>query len=1093
MKSHQIVRHWFLLLLLPLAFACRQSRQAYDPNLFLNPPVEAGVHIWWHWMNGNITREGITRDLESMHEQGIVQATILNIGLIDLKDTSIDRVVFDTPKWYDMFAWAVSEANRLGITLGVHNCDGWSSSGGKWITPEKSMKQIVWTKMQLEGGKAIQLKLNQPYTVQGYYSDIALLAIPAKDPASRFHLAEKNVGCSPAGHAAYLTDGCPVSAIPFNRGDYVEFAFKESFSCEEVAIHPRRPFMWGDMKSFQTHVSIWTSADGKRFQKNSEHLINGLNQTLRFSIGATKALAYRIQVDDYSRVDEWIPFELAEVELLEAEEYPLYNPKIPGHLVKIAAVRASDEANLHFSAPDEEPALPAALGIINLTEHLSASGELKWQVPYGNWTLIRCGYTSTGAMNSPATLEGQGLECDKLDSTAVGLHFNRFAGKLAARAGKHTGETFRFMLIDSWECGYQNWTGEFPQAFSEQHGYVLTEWLPVLCGETIETAARSEAFLHDFRNTIARLLERNYYGHFSRLCREKGLEMHAEVIYGGSMYPPLDVLKANSYADLQMTEFWAGHNSRTLLPESLPRKEPEPGFPQLAAACYGNPVTGAEAYTGYAHFSESPWELKPFGDKAYCSGINRFILHSYVHQPASNRVWTLGIFASLFNRNNPYWNMSAGWLQYHARIQYLLQKGYRTGQVLQFTGDQLPQQIVTHELYSLPWGYSAGLCNADVLHNRTVVRNGRIVLPSGISYEILALPPQPVMELKTLQRIEKLIRQGAVVYGPRPLRTLTLSGLDENNKQLLILAQKIWGSGETTDRKYGRGRVIWGKPLAQVLNDLQISPEFSAASAGPLDLMYIRKSTDEAEICFVVNQTHENLSTELLFSTDYSYVEVLDPETGMIRVPTGVTRNSGKIGFNCSFVPRGSLLFVFSNRQPHVEPDVSLQSDTVTLNDLHMGLTLKPYGDEDPVILTDVEPGSLTNQIDPRVRYFSGLAEYVIQFTIEPTILTKAEKLMLSSGHPACIAHIVLNDHDLGTQWRSDSEIEVTGILKSTNVLRVTVATELRNRIIGDLTGQLPGTGFATTAVVTDFLSPETPLKPSGLQRKPYVRALFEP
>ena len=281
-------------------------------------------------------------------------------------------------------------------------------------------------------------------------------------------------------------------------------------------------------------------------------------------------------------------------------------------------------------------------------------GILNWDSPAGNWTILRFGFTSTGMLNVPATNEGTGLECDKMDSSAVNLHFNSFTQKLISNAGIYVGNTFKFILIDSWEAAFQNWTDRFPEEFQNRRGYNILDFIPLLCGNVMNSPEESEGVLFDFRKTIAELIESSYFNQFVKLSHRQGLELHAEVIYGGSNYPPIDILKTNSASDLIMGEFWAGGYSRSF--QDFVPSAPEIQLTSSAVTGYDKSLNAAEAYTGMAHYSESPAYLKPFGDQMYCSGINQFILHSYVHQPTDQKPGlTLGEFGSHFNRNNTTW------------------------------------------------------------------------------------------------------------------------------------------------------------------------------------------------------------------------------------------------------------------------------------------------------------------------------------------------------------------------------------------------------------------------------------------------------
>ena len=172
------------------SFPVKPSEQnQLNESEFKNPPASVKIHTWWHWLDGNITKEGITKDLEAMKEQGIVQATILNVGLFGDRDFGVKKVIFNTPEWFEMFQWALKEANRLGISIGVHNCDGWSTSGGPWITPEMSMKQYVWTKTIINASQQEAIQLKQPFANLNFYKDVAVVAIKSDNPLNSFQRA----------------------------------------------------------------------------------------------------------------------------------------------------------------------------------------------------------------------------------------------------------------------------------------------------------------------------------------------------------------------------------------------------------------------------------------------------------------------------------------------------------------------------------------------------------------------------------------------------------------------------------------------------------------------------------------------------------------------------------------------------------------------------------------------------------------------------------------------------------------------------------------------------------------------------------------
>ena len=244
------------------------------------------------------------------------------------------------------------------------------------------------------------------------------------------------------------------------------------------------------------------------------------------------------------------------------------------------------------------------------------------------------------------------------------------------------------------------------------------------------------------------------------------------MIYGGTGYPPLDILKSNSYVDVPMYEFWAGFDQETKFIHYSPVEATAFEIPVQAGALYGKQVIPAEAYTGYANYSESPWDLKLFGDRAFCSGINQMVLHSYVHQPFEKKPGvTLGEFGQSFNRHNPWWDFSSQWFTYHARVQYILQQGVPVADILYFVGDRYYQEVNSSGIYKVPEGYSVQKCNFDVLMNHCTVKHGKLWLDNGLSYEMLLLPDDQHMETGTLKRIAELVHAGAVVAGPKPLQS----------------------------------------------------------------------------------------------------------------------------------------------------------------------------------------------------------------------------------------------------------------------------------------------------------------------------------
>jgi hypothetical protein len=1103
---------------------------------FRNPPAKVGIHTWWHWLDGNITKEGITKDLEAMKEQGIVQATILNIGLFGDRDFGVKKVEFNTSEWFEMFQWALKEANRLGIKIGAHNCDGWSTSGGPWITPGMSMKQYTWTKTIVSENQPATIKLKQPFAIHDFYNDVAVIAIKSDNTINSFQLASPVVLTNDQKNADYLFDGCPASALTIAIGDKITLAFREAFTAEKISIMPRRTFMWANPAEYKSTFTISSSDDGKNFKKIDEFSIKGLNKMVSVPFTKTTAKYYQLSLVSTNNLDDWIPLTLAECELLKENEKPLYLPEFESLSDKTGYTKAGNETN--FYSQTDKSFQNNAKEVIDITSKMNSDGTLDWKPTVGDWTIIRFGYTTTDVVNAPATNAGRGLECDKMDTTAVNLHFNSFPAKLIEKAGPLAGNTFKFMLIDSWEAGFQNWTANMLKEFEQRRGYALTSYIPVLCGESSGNMDVDEAVLFDFRKTIADLIENNYYKHFGELLHKNKLEFHAEVIYGNGNYPPLDILKTTKYVDLPMYEFWSSTDDKRNV-TYYPVTGVELNMPSCAAIGYEKPVMASEAYTGMAHYSESPGRLKPFGDRAYCAGINQMILHSYVHQPNDKKPgMTLGQFASHFNRNNSYWPFISDWLTYQSRIQDVLQQGVACHDVLYYLGDQLPQYLSYNKSNTLPFGYMFNACNFDILKNSIQVIDRKLVLNGKTSYSVLCLPPFESLSFETVIRIEELVKEGVILYAPKPVRMLSLSDYKNNQKAFSESVEKVWGKidGQSvTSNSYGKGKVYWGIPVDEVLTIENILPDISTHLNDALNLLFIHKKVERNDVYFVMNQQNQQLRREISFRVTGKTPEIWDPENGSAIKPGIYTMNENYTTLPVEFKPYQSMIFVFQNEKPasyvqtvkqngiQIFPAAnpsSLQAlpSIVTENNSFVSIS-KTEGDfelitnhqknytlksteENVFILSDLsgkitfEPGYfatiqpveftqlqwLTESENPDIKYFSGTAKYAISFKFPLEKIEQADSVLLDLGEFESIAEVKLNGKNLGRIWNPGKLIQVNGILKSENILEVTVANIYRNRIIGDFIQYGKIQNLWTSSPISDFLNKDYPLKPSGLK-----------
>jgi hypothetical protein len=560
--------------------------------------------------------------------------------------------------------------------------------------------------------------------------------------------------------------------------------------------------------------------------------------------------------------------------------------------------------------PDLSPtppglAVPRA-EIVVLTERLEKDGRLTWAVPPGEWTLLRIGHTPTGKDNHPAPAEGRGLECDKLSKEALDEHWAGMMAKVLQDLGPLAGKSLNNSLIDSYEVGSQNWTARFREEFQKRRGYDLLPFLPVVTGRVVESVETSERFLWDFRRTICDLYAENYFGYFGTLCRQHGLKFSTEPYGNGSF----DDLQCGGLADIPMGEFWVGGAAMETT--------------KLAASAghtNGRAIIGAESFTAddqRGRWRVDPYSIKALGDQAFCNGINRYIFHRYAHQPWTDLQpgMTMGPWGMHFERTVTWWNQGAAWLQYVARCQYLLQSGRFAADACYFYGEEGPNTLPDRRGLrpELPQGYDYDGCDAGVLLGRMSVRDGLLALPDGMTYRVLVLPESPFMTPAVLRKVRELVHDGATVVGPKPTQSPSLTDAPRADAEVRGFAEEVWGDCDgkkVLEHPYGRGRVVWGKKLEDVLAQLHAPPDFQYGNtARDARLAYIHRVAGNADLYFVSNQRYRSEQVDCTFRVSGKAPELWHPDTGAREAAPLYQEKDGRVTVPIRFDPAGSVFVV---------------------------------------------------------------------------------------------------------------------------------------------------------------------------------------
>jgi len=704
---------------------------------FVNPPDETKPWCYWYWLNSDITREGITKDLEAMSKVGIAQAMIGNINQGIVTKTPVKMF---TPEWMSLTRHALAEAGRLGIRLYMFNAPGWSQSGGPWIKPEQSMRRVVWNEIAAKGGPFSAKVRNAP-------QDIAVLAVPT--------LALPVVSLVP--------EGAPGS----RPGNLLRFERNEPWTVRGLTLLPKTPGYTLDGKLYSLDNS------GKRafiadIKANPANPMTDFMPTgaLTFSLPETTAKAFELETTVIKGI--------AEVRLSSASLVASAVEKQMGRMHPTPSPTWRSYIFPDTLEPSDASALVRRDAVINLTGKLDATGQLTCELPPGDWTVIYFGMVTTGKYNQPAPPEGTGLECDKMSKEHIRYHFHSMFDSLLAQMTPEERKAFAGVTIDSYEVGAQNWTDGFDKIFSERNGYGPILMLPALTGRVIESAKASDRFLWDLRRTVADLIAENYIGGLRAVAAENGFRTWCEN-YGHWGFPG-EFLLYGGKADQISGEFWSrGLDLGTI----------ECRAASSAAHIYGKNEVFAEAFTSVLYLYEHPYSIKPRGEELFCAGVNHFVLHVVAHQPRDGVPGLNPGFGNAFHRNTPWFLHSRNWVRYLQRCHFMLAQGEPVADVAVYIGDFAPQ--MTGPANPVPSGYDYDYINSDALLRTIRVENGCFVVPDeknpkriAARYKAVALPQEPAarqMRPHVSARIEALKKQGGLFLEGVPVPPQVMQGL----------------------------------------------------------------------------------------------------------------------------------------------------------------------------------------------------------------------------------------------------------------------------------------------------------------------------
>ncbi|HJZ38937.1 MAG TPA: glycosyl hydrolase, partial [Bacteroidales bacterium] len=981
-----------------------------------------------------------------------------------------------------------------------------SESGGPWVKPEQAMKKFVWSEIRVEGGKLFSGKLPQPPATTGafqnmslrrysveensgvpeYYKDAAVIAY--RLPENDLSMAGLNPRVTSSGgkfDLTMLTDGDLRKTVflpPAKAGEkaWVQFAFSEPQTFQALTIvGGGYGGMWG-RGADPDNRALEASDDGITFRKVIDIPVGGVEEkTLAFAPATGMFFRFTYLTQRPEQPSEFFGLEFNPGGLKGTNIAELV-------LHKVARVNRFEEKAAFATATDLYFApTPSVKGneaikktdIIDLTGKMKPEGTLEWTPPAGNWMVLRLGYSLTGHQNAPASPEATGLEVDKLSADHVKAYFNNYLDQYRDATGGLMGQKgLQYMVTDSWEAGVQNWTDNMVAEFSNRRGYDMIPRLPVLTGHIVESAEASDRFLWDFRKTIGDLTTENHYDQLTEILKERGMARYTESHEGGRAFIG-DGMEVKRNAAIPMSATWT--------PGLEPGAEVSTGYKAdvresaSVAHIYGQNLVAAESMTAIGTaWAWSPETLKPTADMEMANGLNRFVIHTSVHQPVDDKIPGLGLgpFGQWFTRHETWAEQAGPWITYLARSSYMLQQGKFIADIVYFYGeDNNITALFGDKLPDIPEGYNYDFVNADALISQFSVSKGRITTPSGMNYQLLALDSNSVyMSLTVLRKIRDLVNAGALVAGPRPLKTPSLSD-DENEFKSIV--DQLWAN-ENGVNAVGKGRVYAGQALAEVMKSLEVLPDFQFTRPQEnTNLLFVHRKMGRAEFYWVNNRNNRVEDVEATFRIEGREAEIWHPQTGKIEQASYSIAN-GLTKVPLHLEPNDAVFVVFRNKAKGNSFTVKEQTST------ELAAVEGPWnvnfqadrGAPAGVILESLTPWN--ENADEGIKYFSGTGTYAKTIHAPAEWFKVGTQLWLDLGNVKNLAEVILNGKSLGIIWKAPFSVDITGALKQgENQLEVRVTNLWVNRLIGD---QQPG-ATKLTYTTMPFYRVDSPLMQSGL------------
>ncbi|WP_228530264.1 glycosyl hydrolase [Tamlana sp. I1] len=1110
----------FLFIMQITFFACDSSKTD-DKNLenpsisiadlkngFKNPEIQYRPETWFHLNGNNISKEGLTLDLEAIKEAGLQGIHLFNKAGRPFPNVKPIEIL--SPEWEDMIRHAADECKRLGLKFTMQNCPGWSMTGGPWVPVEEAQREVVETTYHISGGKTFDeiLEIDALYHTEDFnYKDIQVLAFPTPEgdnleplnpskietnnplvpwqdifnPNSKIIVTRTTTRLNKPLED-YRNEG--ISKVN-DKAAWVETIFNEAVTLRNITFPQSRHMIMGtEYPKMDVAIKVEALINDKLVEITTVNLPdanwNDRRKHLTLAIPETTSKLFRFTFKGkHTIAPEFIRLSAS--------------PKLHNHEAKAAKVLRGLEKEVQYNY--NENTFIKSNAIINLTDKMTSNGKLTWNVPEGDWTIVRFGHINMRLTNKPAVPEATGWESSKLDKVAIENHLrNGMIGNLIKDGGPIGDGKLHGLLIDSWESHVPTWTMNSEDMFKEfeqRRGYSMKTYLPATMGYIVESPEITTKFLRDLRHTMDDVFIENFFKHFATVAHEMGAEVYTEGA-GGEVLP-IDPMRYYGVSDIPMTEFWY---------PSAPSAQNEYAKPIYNAASathlYNKPVLAAEACTQLGvKWNEHPFSVKSLIDYNFAKGINHLVFHTFSHTPQTN-VYPGSSFGGNIGfplvREQTWWPYMKNWTDYLARNQYVLQQGEYVADVLWYYGDHFERP--PFDLDAFPKGYRFDYLNADILDKNLSVQNGKIHVQNGGDYRIIRLRDSKEMLLSTAKKIKELVLDGAVILGDKPLDSPSLMDGEDELKELAQISNELWDSTKSGVKQVGKGRVYWGKTLDEVLKAEKIAQDVMVPEG--LDINWIHRETNDAHIYFIASKHENPVDVALSFRVTHLNPQIWNAFTGEQHDAKIWSTSKNRTNVAISLPSRGSAVVVFTKGDKKSgaskitwNNQVVLNSETGWFNSHKSNdfpiltwkgdafIASKPgeyvfhkkekeviefmdiekvplqtnwklnfeQGWDTPETIEISELESLTKLENDAIKHYSGTTIYSKTFQLNEL----GQHTIIDLGEVANIAEVWCNGKKVGVKWAPPFEFDISDVIvKGDNLLEIKITNTWRNQLIYD-------------------------------------------